>query len=143
VKVDVTPAFAAYLAGNCGPTVSDADARERPEYGVAALFDGTVIELVLTFRSGSAYCCGEWQCHFMLFRTRRWDRLRQEFAALGLKVAGRLELQVDVVIEDGALFLTGNRLTSTLPRLVPVGASQYRDSVTEADYPVAEERKGE
>jgi len=74
--VDVTPAFAVYLAGNRGPTLTDPSARERPDYGISASLDGAVLELVLTFRAGSAYCCGEWPCHFLLFPTRRWDRLR-------------------------------------------------------------------
>jgi hypothetical protein len=135
VAVDLTPAFVAYLAGNRGPTPTDPDARERPDYGVSARLDGTAIELLLTFRAGSAYCCCEWQCHFHLFPTRRWDRLRQELLALGLDVAGRLELRVEIVIEEGALFLAPNRSLRTPPALAPAKAFQYRLAIAVGDRP--------
>ncbi len=129
--VDVTPAFAAYLAGNCGPTPTDPGARERPEYGVSARLDGSAIELILTFRAGSAYCCCEWQCHFHLFPTRRWDRLRQELLALGLGTAERFELRVEVVIEEGALFLAPNRSPRNPSELAPAQAFRYGEAATE------------
>jgi hypothetical protein len=138
VAVDVTQAFAAYLASNRGPTPTDPDAREPPDYGFAATFDGAVIELVLTFRAGSAYCCGEWQCHFMLFPTRRWDRLRRELSALRVEIAGRLELVVEVVIEEGALFLLPRRSKEAPAGLAPAKAFRYRQVITEGDRPEAE-----
>ena len=81
MTVNATPAFVAYVATNSGPTSTDPNARERPDYGLAATFDGAVIDLVLTFRAGSAYCCGEWQCHFLLFPSKRWDALRRRSLA--------------------------------------------------------------
>jgi hypothetical protein len=135
MAVDVTPAFAAYTANNGGPTPIDPEARERPNYGISAHLDGAVIELKLTFRTGSAYCCGEWNCHFHLFPTRRWGRLRKELSALELEPAGRLELRVEVVIEEGALFLAPNRVPRTPQALAPAKAFQYRQSVTEGDRP--------
>lgn len=136
--VDVTPAFVAYLAGNRGPSLTAPDARERPDYGVSARLDGAAIELLLTFRAGSAYCCAEWQCHFHLFPTRRWGRLRQELSARRLEVAGRLELRVEVVVEEGALFLAPNRSPRTPAALAPAKAFRYRQAVTEGDRPEAE-----
>jgi hypothetical protein len=133
MTLDVTPAFAAYTASNGGPTATDPEARERPNYGIAAHLDGAVIELKLTFRTGSAYCCGEWQCHFQLFPTRRWDRLRKEMAALELEVAERLELRVEVFIEEGALFLAPNRVPRTPPALAAAKAFQYRQTITEGE----------
>ena len=133
--VDVTPAFAAYTATNRGPTPTDPDARERPDYGLSAVLDGSVIELTLTFRAGAAYCCGEWQCHFMLFPTRRWDKLRRVLSAMGVEVAGRLELRVEGVVEEGALFLLPRRSRDTPAALAPANAFRYRQVVTEGDRP--------
>lgn len=134
MPVDVTPAFAAYVAGNGGPTPADPDARQRPDYGISASFDGAAIDLNLTFRAGSAYCCGEWQCHFGLFRTRRWDKLRRELTILGLELPARLEVRVDVVIEAGALFFAPG--SPRAPRvLVPSKAHRYRQTVAEGDRP--------
>ena len=134
-KVNVTPVFASYLAGNLGPTLSDPDAREPPDYGIEAHLEGAVIELVLTFRTGVAYCCGEWQCHLCLFPTRRWDRLRREFVAVGLNISRQLKLRVDVRAEFGALFLTG----STPAALMPSIGFQHREVVTESDRPGADD----
>lgn len=141
VAVDVTPAFAAYIAGNRGPTTMDPDARELPDYGISARLDGNAIELLLTFRTGSAYCCGEWQCHFQLFPTRRWERLRQELSALGLVVAGPLALRVEVAIEEGALFLVPNPSPGRIPpALAPAKGFRYQQVVTEGDRPDTESR---
>jgi hypothetical protein len=137
VAVDVTPAFAAYTAGNRGPTPADPDVRERPDYGLSAALDGNAIELALTFRAGAAYCCGEWQCHFMLFPTRRWDTLRRVLSAAGVEVAGRLELRVEVTIEEGALFLRPRRSAADPPRLAPSKGHRYRAAATEGDRPQA------
>jgi hypothetical protein len=139
LAVDVTPAFVAYTATNRGPTPTDPDARERPDYGLSAVLDGGVIELTLTFRAGSAYCCGEWQCHFMLFPTRRWEELRRVLLATGVEPAGRrLELRVEGVIEEGALFLLPRRSRDTPAGLAPAKAFRYRQVVTEGDGPEAE-----
>lgn len=135
MTVDVTTAIAAYLAGNRGPTVADPDARERPDYGLSASLDGAVIDLSLTFRAGSAYCCAEWPCHFLLFPTRRWDRLRRELSALGLDPPSRLGLSVKVVVEAGTLFLAPRRSWRTPAALVPSKAFRYQETVTEGDQP--------
>lgn len=120
--VDVTPAFVEYTAGNRGPTPTDPDASEHPDYGLAATLDGTTIDLILTFRAGATYCCGEWPCHFLLFSSNRWDKLRRALAAGGVEVAGQLELRVEVIIEEGALFLWRQQM-------VPSLAYRYRNVV--------------
>jgi hypothetical protein len=139
VAVDVTAAFAAYTAGNRGPTPTDPYARERPDYGLSAVLDGNAVELTLTFRAGAAYCCGEWQCHFMLFPDRRWDRLRRVLSATGAEVTGRLELRIAVIIEEGALFLAPDPSSPrTLSVMAPARAFEYRQVLTEGDGPDAE-----
>lgn len=140
MAVDVTSAFVAYVAGNGGPTAADPNARERPEYGLSASFDGAAIDLNLTFRAGSAYCCGEWQCHFMLFPTRRWDKLRRELTILGLELPARLELRVDVVIEAGAQFFAPG--SPRAPRVLASSkAHRYRQTVAEGDRPESQAPK--
>src|SRR3954464_10192156 len=78
--------------------------RRGRRYGVAAALTGRVIELALTFRAGSAYCCSEWGCHLGLSGGRRWDGLRREVAAPGVPAPDELELRLGVVVEAGALF---------------------------------------
>jgi hypothetical protein len=104
VAVDVSPAFAAYLARNRGPVPGDSDLRQAPDYGVTASLDGSSVALTLTFRAGWAYCCNEWGCHLNLHAGQRWEWLRRELSARGLVPVGRLELRLEVIVEPGALF---------------------------------------
>lgn len=104
MAVDVTPVFAAYLARNRGLVPGDPDARRLADYGSSATLDGGVIDLTLTFRAGSAYCCYEWGCHLALHDGKRWDGLRRELAARGVRAPDRLQLRLTVVVEAGALF---------------------------------------
>jgi hypothetical protein len=78
--------------------------RQSPNYGVSARLEGGVIELILTFRTGSVYCCYESGCHLDLYDGKRWNRLRRELAIHGAPIPGQLELRLTLVIEDGALF---------------------------------------
>jgi hypothetical protein len=109
VAVDVTPVFAAYFARNRGPVPNTPDARQPPDYGVSASLDGGVIELALTFRAGSAYCCYEWGCHLNLYEDKRWEWLRRELSARGVEAPPRLELRLTVLVEAGALFFEFSR----------------------------------
>jgi hypothetical protein len=59
VTVDVTPVFRNYFARNRGPVPADPNKRQPPDYGVSASLFGEVIDLTLTFRTESAYCCCE------------------------------------------------------------------------------------
>jgi hypothetical protein len=109
VALDVTPVFAAYLARNRGPVPGTPDTRQPPDYGVKATLDGATVDLTLTLRSGSAYCCSEWGCHLNLREAKRWDWLRRELSAIGLAVSGRLEVRLAVVVEAGALLFDWSR----------------------------------
>lgn len=133
MPIDVTQAFTAYSADNRGPTPTNPDAREHTDYGLSAVLAGNVIELTLTFHTGAAYCCGEWQCHFMLFPTRRWHALRRALSDTGVEVPEQLELRVEVHIEDGALFLLPRRSAANSPGLAPSKGYRYEATVTEVD----------
>jgi hypothetical protein len=109
VAVDVTPVFAAYFARNRGPVPGDPDTRQPPDYGVSATLDGGVLELALTFRAGSAYCCDQWGCHLNLSEDKWWEWLRRELSARGVEAPPRLELRLTVVVEAGALFFEFRR----------------------------------
>ena len=135
MNVNATPAFAAYLAGNGGPTTADPNARERPDYGLSASFDGAVSDLVLTVRaarrnvavSGSATFCssragGGSGCDASLLFWACWSRSGWCW-------------QVEVIIEDGALYLVPCRSPHTLPALAPAKAHRYRAAVTEGNSP--------
>jgi hypothetical protein len=136
--VDATDAVESYLASNCGPTPADPNAREPVAYGVSAQLDGAVLDAVLTFRAGKAYCCGEWGCHLGLFPGRRWEQLRRALAAGGADVPVRLELRLEVVTEPGALFYVPGP-SSRAPRVLATATShRYQVAVTEAAEPPAE-----
>ncbi len=136
MTLDLTPAIAAYLARNRGPTPENPASREQPNYGVSARLDGQVIELNLSFFTGSAYCCYENGCHLDLSKRKRWERLRQELAARGVSVPERLELRLAVIVEAGALFFDYRRPIPGHRRryeLSPSKAVRYQAVITEAD----------
>jgi hypothetical protein len=138
VATDVTPVFAAYFARNHGPVPCDPEARVPPDYGVSASLGGAVVELALTFRTGSAYCCSEWGCHLNLYEGKRWERLRWELSGSGLEVPPRLELRLTVAIEAGALFFDWSRPDPARRgwyAFAPAEARRYQVKVNEADSP--------
>jgi hypothetical protein len=143
VAVNITPAFAAYFARNRGPIPGEPEARQPPDYGVSASLNGGVIDLALTFRAGSAYCCYEWGCHLALSEGKRWGWLRQELTARGVPAPDRLELHLAVVVEAGALFFDWSRPEPS-PRgrgwyaFAPVEAVRYQVVVGEGQGPQAE-----
>ena len=141
--VDVTPVFAAYFARNRGPVPGDPEARQPPVYGVSASLDGGVIELSLTFRAGSAYCCCQWGCHLALYEGKRWDWLRRELATRGVPAPDRLELHLAVVVEAGALFFDWSRPEPSRRgrgwyAFAPHAAHRYQVVVSEGNSPDAE-----
>lgn len=127
LPIDVTPIFAAYLARNHGPVPGDSELRQPPNYGVFASLDGALIDLVLTFRAGSAYCCYEWGCHLNLHDGERWESLRKEFDTLGIVAPARLKLSLTVDIEGGALFSDRGR-----PKTSHRGRGSYEFAQVEA-----------
>jgi hypothetical protein len=143
VAVNVTPVFAAYFARNRGPVPGEPDAWQRPDYGVSASLDGRVIDLTLTFCTGSAYCCYEWSCHLSLYEGKRWDWLRRELAAHGVPVPARLELRLAVVVETEALFFDWSRPEPSRRHrgwyaFAPAEAHRYQVVVAEGCNPGAE-----
>jgi hypothetical protein len=123
----VTSVLAAYFACNRGRVLGNPDARQPPDYGVSARLDGRVVELSLTFRAGSAYCCSEWGCHLSLSDGMRWDWLRRELSDRGVPVPDRLKLHLAVTVEAGALFFDWTR-----PEPSPRGRGEYAYMPAEA-----------
>jgi hypothetical protein len=109
VVVDVTPIVAEHLADNRGPDPADPTRRQRPDYGVVACLAGDVLDVVLTFRGGSAYCCYEPGCHLPLLDGKRWDGLRRRLATAGVTTPPRMVLRLTGVVEEGALFFDFSR----------------------------------
>jgi hypothetical protein len=135
VATDVTSAFAEYLAGNRGPDPAAPDRRQQPSYGVAATLTGGVLDVVLTFRSGCAYCCCEWGCHLGLAEGKRWSGLRRRLAAAGVVAPPQLELRVVSVVEGGAVFFDPARPDPTRQgwdAFAPAGAHRYLATAVEA-----------
>jgi hypothetical protein len=93
------------LARNRGLDPLNPEGRQPPDYGVTATLEGSILDMVLTFRKGSAYCCMEWGCHLPLMDGKRWHGLRRAFAAHGVAAPPRLELRLTCIVEEGALFL--------------------------------------
>lgn len=134
MAVDVTPVFATYFARNRGPVPGDPDARQSPDYGVSASMDGGVIDVVLTFRAGSAYCCYEWGCHLNLREGKRWDWLRRELMARGLPAVAHLKMRLEAIVEAGALIFDWARPDPSRRSwyaFATAEAHQYRVAVSE------------
>jgi hypothetical protein len=138
MPVDVTNLFATYFGRNQGPRADDPNAHQPADYGLAASLDGETVALTLTFRTGAAYCCYEWGCHADMLNGKRWDRLREVFAASGLVLPERMRMRVAVVVEPDALFfdfarpIPGKRGSFALK---PAGARLYEITVAEDDSP--------
>jgi hypothetical protein len=135
VAIDVTPILSEYLAGNRGPDPADPDRRRRPDYGVTATLAGTVLEVVLTFRRGCAYCCYEWGCHLDLTAGKRWGGVRQRLAAAEIAAPLQLELRLVGVIEGGAEFFDQARpdpMRRGWYAFAPAAAHRYTATAMEA-----------
>jgi hypothetical protein len=138
LATDVTAVFAASFARNRGWDPNDPDRKLPSDYGVVARLEDGVIYLRLTFRRGVAYCCYEHGCHHFWSASRRWEWLRSELTKLGLALPARLDLRVEVVIEEGAIFFDS---TKPNPKrrgwyaFAPVAAREYQAEVLEAPEP--------
>jgi hypothetical protein len=138
LAVDVTPILAEYLTGNRGPDPADPEHQRPPNYGIVAALSGDALEVELTFRSGSAYCCLECGCHLALFNGKRWDGLRRRLAVDGVPAPSRLQLRLDCIVEDGALFFDFTRPHPGRHgwyAFAPVAAHRYQATATEAPSP--------
>lgn len=104
MAIDVAFIAADYLAGNRGPDPNDPEHRQRPNYGIVATLADCVLEVELTFRGGSVYCCCEWGCHVALRDGKRWYDFRKQLAAHNIAAPPRMELLLTCAIEEGAIF---------------------------------------
>ena len=71
--IDATPALVTMLGNNSGPHPLKPDERVIPDYGVEALLIGDTLQLRVTLRSGSHYCCSAPGCHLPLDRKPALD----------------------------------------------------------------------
>jgi hypothetical protein len=136
VAVDVSPVFVTYFACNRGPVLGNPDSRQVPDYGVTASLDRASINLTLTFRTGSAYCCCQWGCHLNLYAGQRWQWLRRELSACGWLHAERLQLHLTVIVEPGALFFDWSKPDPTRRSwygFAPGDAQQYDVIIEEGE----------
>lgn len=136
IAVDITPIVAELLARNRGPDPLSPDDRKPPNYGVAATLQGSSVEMILTFRSGAAYCCMEWGCHLRLIDGKRWHGLREALTAHGFSAPPRLKLRLECLIEEGAVFFDLSKPDPARRRwyaFAPVSAHRYLASASEAD----------
>lgn len=109
--LDISACFASLLSENQGPVPGAPEVRRPPEYGVSARLDGEVIDLILTFRSGAAYCCHQPGCHLGLHPGQRWARLRRGLSDLGSAPGPgrRLTIRLTTLVEAGARFFDVSR----------------------------------
>ena len=138
MAVDVTGIFAEYLAGNRGPDSANPERRQTPSYGVVATLMGDILEVELTFRRGSAYCCWEWGCHVALIDGKRWDAFRRLLTAHGIIAPPRMELRGTCVIEEGAIFFDFSKPDPGRRgwyAFAPATAERYQATAIEAPGP--------
>jgi len=136
---DITAVLAELLTGNRSPDPANPDCRRQAQYGVLASLKGSVLAVTLTFRRDCVYCCHEWGCHLGLFGDKRWHGLRTALAAHGIAPPPRLELRLECVVEEGAVFFNFSRPDSSRRgwyAFAPVLAHRYE--AVSAEAPAAE-----
>lgn len=104
MKTDISDVLAALLADNRGLDPNHPEVRQLPNHGIAATIETDLIDLVLTFRRGTAYCCMEWACHLGFVRGERWVKLRRALTVRNITVPDQLNLHLQCIIEEGAMF---------------------------------------
>jgi hypothetical protein len=138
MTVDLTAIFVEYLARNRGPDPNDPDYRQRPNHGIEAELDGNILKVELIFRKDSAYCCYEWECHVRMFDGKRWDDFRRCLAAQGIAAPPQLELHLNCIIEQDALFFDFGKPDPSRRgwyAFAPATAHRYARQVAEAAAP--------
>jgi hypothetical protein len=97
--------------------------------------DGHIFRLYLTFKCGHSYCCVEPDCHFDLWTTEGWSRLREELSDVGLADLGPLTItKVCILVEEGAL--VGLRHPGDQRPLTSAGRQSYELGPFLEEYPV-------
>lgn len=136
MALDVTLILAERMARKRGPDPLHPGSYQPSDYGVAASLEENVLDMVITFRSGSAYCCMEWGCHWTCYNGRRWEDLRKVLAAHDVAVPPKLEMRLSCVIEEGAIFFDFSKPVPTRRgwyAFAPVDAYHYQVSTVEAE----------
>jgi hypothetical protein len=104
--------------------------RNRPDLWLSAQMESgkeTRIDLVLTFKAGCRYCCGEPGCYLWPFKPEFWLRLRKALAEAGVaEPCFPMTLHVKGVVEEGAIFTSEPMLISR--------ASEYDEEYHEEKY---------
>lgn len=86
----------------------------RGYYGVRIenlALDGSELDLIMTFRSGEQYCCGQPICDFAFDEASTWESLRVDMDANGLSAFPVPTIRkLRGVVEAGAVFVLNGRL---------------------------------
>lgn len=61
------------------------------------------IDVTLTFKRDSRYCCAEPGCHLGLSKESQWFRLRKHVEEAGIAIPFPMTIHVMGVVEEGAL----------------------------------------
>jgi hypothetical protein len=135
MAVDVTLILKRLLAANRGPDPTNPETRQPADYGVAASLEADVLDVELTFKKDRAYCCMEWGCHLGLFDGKRWSKLRQALADVGVVAPSSLRLQLSCRIEEGAVFFDfskPDRSRRGWYAFAPAALHEYKAATVEA-----------
>jgi len=72
-----------------------------PRYRAALA--GLIVDITMTFVTGSRYCCVEWGCHLPLHDEDTWRRLRGALTAIGAAPEQPMRARMTIAVECGAL----------------------------------------
>jgi hypothetical protein len=101
---DITPVIEGLLSKNRGPDGN------QPDYGIRALIESGKtprIEIVLTFKKNSLYCCTEPGCHLGV-GPAFWAKLRARLKDSGIAESRYpMTLRVQGIVQQGALMTLG------------------------------------
>lgn len=94
--------------------------------------NGARFDLVLTLRSGRAYCCQEPGCHLAPFSRTFWEAIRETIEDRGLRQPPPMRLvHIHTAVEPGAVFHT--HAESGLPPASPAFEAHRSPGWAEAD----------
>ena len=78
-----------------------------PRYRAALA--GNIVDITMTFVTGSHYCCVEWGCHLPLHDKDMWRWLRRALTAIAAAPEEPMRARVTITVECGALFFDVSR----------------------------------